>query len=228
MRAVAAFVFCAVCISAAPSPAAVVIDRIAVIIGTHVIKASDIDLDLRVTDFLNQQPLTQTADARKKAAERLIDQQLIRVELGTGGYTRATDADAQAFLKQIRQSRFASSDPRMQAALERYGLNEAQLQAQLLWQLTVLRFIDQRFRPGILVTDDEVRAYFDQHHAELAKDNPKNSTFEALAAQIRSSLEGEKINKEFESWLASARKRNRIEYRDAAFQDAANQQGARP
>ena len=36
---------------------AVILDRIAVIAGTHVIKASDIDRDIRLTDFLNRTPL---------------------------------------------------------------------------------------------------------------------------------------------------------------------------
>src|SRR5947209_839509 len=73
---------------------ATVIDRIAVVLGKHVIKASEIDLDLRVTEFLNREPLTRDAAAKKKSAERLIDQQLIRQELATGGYSRAGEADA--------------------------------------------------------------------------------------------------------------------------------------
>lgn len=197
---------------------AVVIDRIAVIVGKQVVKTSDVSRDLRITAFLNQRPLSITREEKRKAADRLVDQQIIRTELATGGYSRATDADADALLKQIRQSRFAGTDSRMRTALQRYDITEDQLRAQLLWQLTVLRFIDQRFRPGILVTDEDVRAYFDQRHTELAKDNPKNSTFEVLAPKIRESLEGERINQEFESWLEGARRRNRIEFRDEAFQ----------
>src|SRR5690242_2766095 len=36
---------------------AVVIDRMAVIVGQHVIKASDVDRDLRLTEFMNREPL---------------------------------------------------------------------------------------------------------------------------------------------------------------------------
>ncbi|HWC00868.1 MAG TPA: hypothetical protein VG672_29380, partial [Bryobacteraceae bacterium] len=98
------------------------------------------------------------------------------------------------------------------------GLNAGQLQAQLVWQLTVLRFIDQRFRPAVLVTDEEVRAYYDQHLDELRKEKPGANTFEALEPEIRRSLEGERINQSFTQWLENARKRNRIEYREGAFQ----------
>jgi hypothetical protein len=197
---------------------AVVIDRIAVVAGKHVIKSSDIDRDLRLTEFLNREPLNVSAAARRPAAERLIDQQLIRTEIATGGYSRASDADAENLLKQIVHDRFGSAETRLRAELTRYGLTEEDLRQQLLWQLTVLRFIQQRFQPGVSVSDEDVRAYYDQHLADLKRQNPKNSTFEALEPQVRSMVEGEAVNKDFEDWIARARKRNQIEYRQGAFQ----------
>jgi parvulin-like peptidyl-prolyl isomerase len=188
-----------------------VIDRIAVIVGKHVIKSSDTDLDLRVTAFLNREPLREDAAAKKKSAERLIDQEIIRQEIATGGYSRASDADVNALVAQIRQNNYGNSETRMAQALRQYGLSEEQLRAQLLWQLTVLRFIDQRFRPGVLVTDEEVRSYYEQHRAQFKGD------FESSAAAVRSILEGEQINRQFEQWLADARKRTTIEYREEAF-----------
>ena len=66
-------------------------------------------------------------------------------------------------------------DPKLNS--ERRSRNTActedQLRRYLQWQLTVLRFIDQRFRPGVLVTEEEVRAYYDEHRAELQKANPR-------------------------------------------------------
>ena len=93
-----------------------------------------------------------------------------------------------------------------------------QLREQLLWQLTVLRFIEERFRPGVLVTDEEVRSYYDQHLAEIRKQNPGSSTFEIQKPKIRSLLEGDGINKNFTEWLEEARKRYRIDYRQEALE----------
>jgi hypothetical protein len=182
---------------------AVVIDRIAVIVGKHVIKLSDIDRDLRVTSFLNNTPISETPEAKRKAADRLVDQQIIREELATGGYSRAKESDADAMVRRML--------PRRLATLPRYRLTEDQLRAQLLWQLTVLSFIDQRFRPGVLVTDEDVKTYYDQH-PELHK-----SSFEAAAPQIRKTLEGEQVNQQFEAWLDAARKSTRVEFREEAF-----------
>ena len=207
-----------VLIFAMAAHAVVVLDRIAVIVGKHVIKLSDIDLDLRVTAFLNRQTLDFSPQAKRQSAERLIDQEIIRQEIVTGNYRRPAESDAANLEAQLRRDRFAGSDARMREALQRYGITEEQLRAQLLWQLTVLRFIDERFRPAVIVTDEEVRAYYDQHLAELHRQYPGDTTFEALAPKIRSLLEGQRINEAFNQWLESARKRTRIEYRQEAFQ----------
>jgi peptidyl-prolyl cis-trans isomerase SurA len=196
---------------------AVVVDRMVVIVGKHVVKVSDIERDLRVTAFLNRETLALDASARKKAAERLIDQEIIRQEIATGGYKRATDDDALALLLQIRRERFGGAEARERSALAQYGLSEEQLREQLLWQLTVLRFIELRFRPGVLVDDEEVRVFYDQHISDLRKQYPRDNRFEVLASKIRSSLEGERVDKALEAWIAQARTRNRIAYREEAF-----------
>lgn len=203
---------------AAGAQGAVVIDRIAVIVGKHVIKLSDVERDLRLTAFLNRAALDLSPKLKRQAAERLVDQQIIRGELAAGGYERATDAQADVLLAEIRRDRFADSAEKMRAALARYGLTTEELQAQLLWQLTVLQFIQQRFQPEVSVSDEDIRAYYDQHVADLRREHPRNSSFETLQPDIRRILEGEAINKDFEDWIAGARQRTQIVYREGAFQ----------
>jgi hypothetical protein len=200
------------------SSAVVVLDRMAVIVGKHVIKASDIDWDLRVTEFLNRKPLNFSPQAKRESAERLIDQEIIRQEIVTGNYRRPPDNDAGALESQLKRDRFSGTDLRMREELQRYGITEEQLRAQLLWQLTVLRFIDQRFRPSVIVNDEEVRAYYDQHVAELRRQYTDDNSFDTLEPKIRSQLEGQRINDAFNEWLEAARKRARIEYKQEAFQ----------
>jgi len=197
---------------------AVVIDRIAVIVGQHVIKASDIDRDLRLTEFMNREPLNLNREAKRRSAERLIDQEVIHMEILTGGYRRPSDAEADAFEKQLEKDRFGGSAVQLRESLAHYGLTPEQLREQLLWQLTVLRFIEERFRAGVLVTDDEVRSYYDQHLDEIRKQNPGNSMYEIQKPKIRSLLEGDRINKNFTDWLEEARKRYRIDYRQEALE----------
>jgi hypothetical protein len=192
--------------------AAVILDRIAVVVNSHPIKTSDIERDLRLTDFLNKETLKFGSAEMKTAEERLIDQQIIRGEIASGGYRRASDADADALLRQIRRDRYANSDVLLQRALAQYGLTEDRLRAQLLWQLTVLGFINQRFRAGAMVTDEDVQKYYDQHRAEL------RAPLQTVSATIRTALEGEQVNQQFGMWLDSARKDAQIYYKPEAIQ----------
>ena len=81
----------------------------------------------------------------------------------------------------------------------------------------MLRYIDQRFRNGVVVTDEEVAAYYREHRAELQTAYPQNNGLEALTPKIRESMTGERINQAFEEWLAETRRGVRIEYREQAF-----------
>jgi hypothetical protein len=195
-----------------------VVDRIVVIVGRHAIKLSDIYRDLRVTEFLNHEPLNDSTGAKRNAAERLIDQAIIGDEIANGGYSLRLDVDADALLRQLRQDRFASSDDRMCRELALYSLTKDQLRSQLLWQLVVLRFIDQKFHPGVLVTDEDVHTYYAQHRTELRRAYPQIESLQALEAKSRWLLEGERINQDFGQWLDQVRKQTRIEYREGAFQ----------
>ena len=210
-------VICIFAVSALLS-GAVVLDRIAVIAGTHVIKLSDIDRDIRLTDFLNNEPLSFNSTAKRQAAERLITQQILRDEIVSGGYRRATDEQAAGLEADLRRDRFGGSGQRLRQALERDGLSEAQLHAQLLWQLTVLQFINQRFRAGAVVTPEEVRDYYDEHYAELQKKYPKDNSLEAMEPVIRPMLENQQINQDFNEWLDQARKNERVQFKDGAFE----------
>jgi hypothetical protein len=82
----------------------------------------------------------------------------------------------------------------------------------------VLQFIDQRFRGGVVVTDDDVRGYYDQHIADLRRQYPKDSSFEALAPRIRTTLEGQRVNQGLNEWLDQARKNERVEFKPGAFE----------
>jgi len=197
---------------------ATVVDRMAVVVGKHVVKSSDIFRDLGATEFLNREQPNFSADARHKAADRLIEQTIIRDEIASGGYKWASSADADALLDKIRQERFGGSDARLGADLSRYGLTEQELREQLLWQLTVLRFIDQRFRAGVLITDEDVRNYYDLHLADLKRQYPQDSSFETLKPKIRASLEGERINQNFVQSIEGARKRVPVRYLQGAFE----------
>jgi hypothetical protein len=183
---------------------AVIVDRIAIVTGKNIIKDSDINNDLRLTAFLNQQPLAFTPAARKKAANRLLEQGFIRGELEAGHYPQATIAEAQDTLDRLVKSRY-----RTQASynnvLAAYGISDEELKARVLWQLTVLRFIDIRFGSSVNVSDDEILQYYDGHRQQFGELSAAHSKIEEL-------LSGERTNKAFYDWLDRQREESTIRY----------------
>jgi hypothetical protein len=184
---------------------AVIVDRIAVVIGKKIIKDSDIADDLKLTAFLNQQPLASTPALRKTAANRLLDQTFIREEVEAGSYPQPTFAEAQQNLEKLIKSRYATPAA-YHGALASYGISEEHLKARLLWQLTVLRFIDTRFRSSANVSDEEIRQYYDSHKQQLT------AGLDASRGKIEEILAGEMTDKAFYDWLDHRRQAATIRY----------------
>jgi hypothetical protein len=201
----------------APSLAfSVIIDRIAVIVGASIVKDSDIERDLRVTTFLDGAPLGLGKESRKKAAKHLIDQVFIRREIRIGDYPAATPEEVNQQLAALKKQRFKTNTA-FQDALRRYGLTEADLRTEFQWQLTVLRFIDARFKPAVLVSDEEIERYYGDHRAALAREHPGKASLESLQEDIRNTISGEKVNKLFFSWLDEQRQSVKVEFREVSL-----------
>jgi hypothetical protein len=123
--------------------AGAVIDRIAVTVGNTVITESEVRREVRLTQFLNRKPLDLGPQQRRAAAERLVDQQLIRNEMSHGTYPAASEAEAERMIEEIRGSYSTAAEYR--AALAKYGITEAELKQHLLWEMAALEFTELRF-----------------------------------------------------------------------------------
>jgi parvulin-like peptidyl-prolyl isomerase len=131
-------------VSLAVSLSAAVVDRIAVVVGNTVITETEVLQEARLEAFLNQTALDLSPHGRKAAAERLVDQQLVRNEMRIGSYPKPAAADVDSMLRNFRQEHFTSVS-QYRAALEKYGVTEEQLKEHLSWQLAAIRFTDLRF-----------------------------------------------------------------------------------
>jgi peptidyl-prolyl cis-trans isomerase SurA len=194
-----------------------IIDRIAVVVGSSVITESELVREIRLTSMLNGEPLDFGAAAKRKTADRLIEQRLIQIENEASLYPAPPPDSVQEALKEV-QARFPDLS-RYQAALRRSGVSEDELKAHLRRQLTVLRFLDLRFRPGIQITDDEIGDYFKQRLApQLKKSNPAAElSLDDYREQIEEALIGERVDKASDAWLKETRDHTHIEFRANVF-----------
>jgi len=190
-----------------------IIDRIAISVGNQVITERQIDQDVRLTAFLNEEKLDLDLAARKKAAGRLIEQTLIRREIELSRYPLPEMSEAQKSLEKIR-ARYAS-EAAYQKALEAYGIDESALLERLWWQETFLRFIEYRFRPGILIQDADVQAYYQKQLENWKKQGVERiPSLDEVRAKIEQTLTEQRIDQDLERWLSETRKQVAIRYHD--------------
>ena len=213
--------FCA-CLGMAVPLRAAIIDRVAIVVASAVITDSDIDRDIRIVDFLNRETARFDLAARREAANRLVDQAIIRAEMKTGDYQGASASDADRMMQQVQRDRSQTETQFISLLRERH-IAVADLRRYLLWQLTVLRFIDQRFRPAVVLTDAEVNDYVKAHGSELVRavraDGPNAKR--TVQDEARETLTGERINKAFDRWLGYRRTAAKPQYREETLQTEA-------
>jgi len=174
---------------------AAVVDRVALVVGKTVFTQSEVADETRLSELESGKPLDLSAPRRKEAAERLVDQQLLRDEMDVTGFEPPAASDAGALVSRFRQEHFAST-PLYQAALTRYGVTEDDLKRHLLWQLAVIRFTEERFSPLAAATDNQT-ANRTQNGAQPAADT---------------------VDREMEAWLKQQRADTRIVFKPEAFQ----------
>jgi hypothetical protein len=195
---------------------AAVIDRVAVSVGTEAITESEIEREIRITALLNTETPDLSPASKHKAAERLVEQALIRREIELSRYPTPEMSDIEKTLDQIKSIRFGG-EKGFQQALGGLGLTEDDVKRQLLWQTTLLRFVEMRFRPGVHVTEEDIREYFDKEIRPITA-NGSGVSLEDYRDRIEQAISGQRADKELDAWMKEARSRTRIVYHPEAFE----------
>jgi len=195
---------------------AAVLDRVAVVVGDDVITESEVQQELRLDEFMSSQPLDLGPAQRRDAADHLVDQQLIRHEMEISHYPAPKPAEADAMVQTLRRQRYPI-EAEYRSALEKYGITEDQLKEHLLWQLTVLRFTDERFATSTSQAAD--RSEFGgppqvPRSASAARQGSAERTAPATAPQPGETA----VDQQMDSWLKEVRSSTHIEFKKEAFQ----------
>jgi hypothetical protein len=184
------------------------LDRIAVTVGRHVISEHDILQDMRISAFIDGKTPVFSAQQKRQAAERLVDQYLVLEDATATRVPPPPATDVAGLLTPIK-ARFAT-DQAYRAALAQAQIGEAELSEQLLAGLRMLRYTDLRFSPEVQVSEEALRAYYDK----LA---PPQS-FEASRGDIEKLLTNQQTMQALDRWLEMSRSETAIVYREGAFQ----------
>jgi len=188
-------------------------DRIAATVGAEVIADSRVSDEIRLSAFLDGVQPDMSSENRRKVLDRLIDQSLVRREVGFTRFQGPSDADVEPQLAQIK-ARY-SDEQAYRQALDNYGLTGADVIARLRWQVSMLRFIEYRFQPAVQVTNSEIRQEYRRQAAEWRE---KNRTDPPSLDEMRPALERiirqRLTDSALDLWLGEVRTQNEILYRE--------------
>mgnify|MGYP005837128465 CR=1 FL=1 len=201
------------------APAAEILDRVAVTAGRDAVTLSGILRHLRFRSIVSGAPVADTEANRRQAAEQLVELLIVRRELELSRYSPPSMAEAdkaiEEFLAEMKWGR-----EKLLEELSRAGFTEEEFRREMQARLTVARFIDYRFAPGVQVTDEEVQSYYATEFLPSLRQTGANAAEPPLAAvrpMIERILTTRKVNAAMEDWLRQMRQSLRIRYFDAAF-----------
>ncbi len=193
-----------------------ILDRLALSLGDEIITEQQLLLHLRTAALLNGEPSKETPADRRRAAQKLIELALIRIEMQTNRYPLPDDAQMKAALEAIKKQRFGGDDATYKRALAQSKVGEAELLDSLKWQLAILSFIDFRFRPGVQIPEEEIRDYFQYDYPKEFAGRIKES-YNQARPEILELLTQQRIDNLLDRWLNQTEAATRVRWVEAVF-----------
>jgi len=204
------------------SPNPVVLDRAVAVVNKHVILASDLDDEIRLS-VLDPNTVPQIELTRQQALDQLISRTLIQQQIREqdAQAIEPSEAEVNARLHEIRAElpncvrQNCASDAGWKAFLAAHGLTEERVEAYLRYRLEILRFIEMRFRQGIQISPQQINLYY---HETLAPQYAPGETvppLDEVAPRIQEILLQQQVNVLFDNWLTNLRQQGDVEVLDS-------------
>ena len=187
-----------------------IIDRIAVTVDNRVITESEIFRQIRITAFMNGDKPDFSPANKRNTAEKLVEQELIRREIETSRYI-TTPGSSKELYQQLRQR--YKDEAAYTIALKEYGIADQDVREAFEWQATLLEFISVRFRPGIQISEAELKEYYESEIAPKLAASGEKISFEDAREQIEDILTQQRVDNALDRWLGQMRTQSRIRYR---------------
>jgi peptidyl-prolyl cis-trans isomerase SurA len=206
-----------------------VIDGIVATVNGGAILQSQWEDAVRFEAFLDGKRVDAiTAANRKATLERLIDQELIAQQIRATDFVVSTAPEIAAKVAELRkQNPAGGSDDAWRSALAAYGLTESDVSDRVRVQVDTLRFIDQRFRPGVQVTRPEIEKYYkDEFLPQLQRAGGREKPLTEVQQQIEELLTQDRMNTLLTAWLVSLRSQSRVAIHSASVSTAGAAQRA--
>jgi peptidyl-prolyl cis-trans isomerase SurA len=210
-------------VSASPQP--VVLDRVIAVINGDVILESDVKEEQRFAE-LEPFSVAPGSDTPMRAARRLANRTLIlqQMKLQQGLGITVSNEEVQKALTDLRthlpacRKYHCTIDEGWKAFLDAHDLTEQEVFDHWKQRLTILKFIDLRFRSGIRITNDEIAAYYQKSVVPVYEhQNEKPPALSELSQRIQEVLLQQHVNGLLQDWLKSLRDEGSVQILDPAY-----------
>ncbi len=195
-----------------------IIDRIAASVGNRVVTTSALDRQIRVTAFQDGVKLDFSPAHKRAMLESMIEQNLVQLELANSRYPLPDPAELAPAIDEFKKAHF-KDEAAYHAALAAYGITEDDFKELLLWQRTLLLFIQVRFETGVQVSPGEVEQYFAKtvKPAAEAAHPGQPVSLDDYRDQIERKLTGQRADQQMDIWLRDVRKRTDVVVHEEAL-----------
>lgn len=159
-------------------------------------------------------PESMSIEEKRAVLDRLVDQQLLRQQMGDENIAVAEERDVTRQLQKIRSDYpQAKRDEDWQRLLAGYGIDEGMLHRDVSRQLQVLRFVDLRLRPESHVGREEIEAYYNETLIpELRRRGGKQESLADVYPQIEEILLQQRMDSLLNNWLRDLRDQSDIQW----------------
>ena len=209
----------------APSSSPVVLDHVVAVVNSRAILASDVHEEILLS-VLEPRGADSATETPQGALQRIISRTLIRQQIRDEDARSIvpTKEEVQARLAELRKllpvcvRENCSTDAGWRTFLESHGLTQARVESYLRGRIEILNFVEQRFKQGLSIPQQDVEAYY---HNTLVPQYQAGQTvppLDEVAPRIQEILLQRQVNAMFSSWLDSLRKQGDVEVLDPALE----------
>jgi hypothetical protein len=204
---------------------AVVLDRVVAVVNNQAILASDLDEEMRLA-VLDPGQAGLGALTRRRALEQLISRALIQQQIRQEDAQAAepSQAEVDARMAEIRKELPAclrqncASDEGWKAFLAAHGMAQKRVEVYLRNRLQILRFIELRFRQGILISPEEIQTYYRETLLPQYAPGEAVPPLDKVSPRIEEILLEQQVNVLFDDWLKNLRKQGGVEVLDPSLE----------
>jgi peptidyl-prolyl cis-trans isomerase SurA len=185
----------------------VIIDRIAAIVNDDVITQSELDkakaLDLHISGL----------PTRDTVLRERIDHHLVLQQLKSQPPVLITPEELQSAYDDYAVRR--GNQELLEQFLQKSGMNRDELMQEIRDQLSIRKFIRDRFRPFVNITIEDAEEYYEKVYKQAAEIMGKTvPPFAEVFAEIQNQMVESKVQDQLAQWLDKIRKEAMINVKE--------------